>query len=270
MQAESLNLKEPIISIIIPAYNEEKRICSSLQKLLIYLSNNFHDSYEILVVMDGCTNGTSRIVNAFTEHNRRIVQLSYPNRLGKGGAIIEALRYAKGRIIAFIDADFPITLKDFHNIIELTMDYDLVIGSRYCKGATLIVKENFSRTLLSRGFNVLLKIFFWRLRGINDTQCGAKAFRRSVIEKIGKDLFITDFAFDVNLIYSTLRHGLKVKEVGVKWSHESSGSKLSTYILIITIKMFISVIRLRIYYSQFRRILENSLIRTLSSLIYGL
>lgn len=261
---------KPEISIIVPAYNEEKRIRRTLQKMLKYLNESFHKSYEILVILDGCTDDTPRIVGEVAQGNGNVISCSFPRRLGKGGALLEAFKRTNSDVLLFSDADLSVPPSDLHMMIDLTKNYDLVIGSRYTRGSKVPVKEPFIRFLLGRGFNVILKTFFWRLRGIRDTQCGAKAIKREVVEKILNDVFITGFAFDVNLIYSTLRHGFKVKEVGITWIYEEVGSKVSGNLVKLIIGMLFSIIKLRVYYSRFKPILDSHIIKWLSGFIWKL
>ena len=256
----------PQLSIVIPAYNEVGRIEPTLKDLMFTLDHRFKikANYELLIIMDGCKDGTPERVRALTKHDLSVSAIVLPNRLGKGGAIIEALKYAKGDLIAFVDADGSIPSNELNRLIKLTDQYDLVIGSRYAKGSVLPIRRSVSRFFLSRSFNVLLGLLFWSLHNIRDTQCGVKIFTRRLIEKINGDLLISDFAFDVNLIYSALFHGFKVKEVGVTWI-EKDGSKLSHGFHKQPIFMALSLLRLRIYYSNLKKILDS---KTLAR-IYG-
>jgi glycosyltransferase involved in cell wall biosynthesis len=218
--------------------------------------------------MDGCNDGTSEIVLQMAKQYSRLVPLVYPNRLGKGGALIEGFQHAKGDYLVMLDADGPTPPEDLYRLVEEAKNYDLVIGSRYMKNSKILVKEPLPRIFLSRAFNILVRLMFRKLRGIRDTQCGVKVLRRVVLEKIGKDLLITDLAFDVNLIYSTALNGFKVREVGITWRHEEEGSKVRA-LLNVSIKMLLSLVRLRIYYSRLRPIIKSNFIQRLFELTYG-
>jgi glycosyltransferase involved in cell wall biosynthesis len=218
--------------------------------------------------MDGCDDGTSEIVLQMAKQYSRLVPLVYPNRLGKGGALIEGFRHAKGDYLVMLDADGPTPPEGLYRLIREAKSYDLVIGSRYMKDSKILVKEPLPRIFLSRAFNILVRLMFRRLRKFRDTQCGVKVLRRDALEKIGKDLLITDLAFDVNLIYSTALNGFKVREVGITWRHEEGGSKVRG-LLNVSIKMLLSLIRLRIYYSRLKPILESKIMRRISEFIYG-
>lgn len=262
---------KPQFSLVIPAYNEVGRIEPALKDLMLALDYqySFGKNSELLIIMDGCEDGTPETVKALIKNRLGISAIVLPNRLGKGGAIIEALKYAKGDLIAFIDADGSIPLSELNKLIKLTNQYDLVIGSRYKKSSVMPFRRPFRRFLLSRSFNVLVKLLFWRLRSIKDTQCGVKVFTKDLIDAINGDLLITDFVFDVNLIYSALRHGFNAKEVGIKWIEKESG-KLSNGLLKQTFIMAFSLLKLRIYYSQLNNISSKFFARISKILYTGL
>jgi glycosyltransferase involved in cell wall biosynthesis len=251
----------PRFSLVVPAYNEIDRIEPTLKDLMFTLDHKLkrNANYELLIIMDGCKDGTPERVKAITKNNLSVSAIVLPKRLGKGGAIIEALKYAKGDRIAFIDADGSIPSSELGRLIELTEQYDLVIGSRYAKNSVLPFKRSFGRFFFSRSFNVLVGLLFWRLHNIRDTQCGVKIFTKELIDTIRGDLLISDFAFDVNLIYSALFHGFKVKEVGITWI-EKDGSKLSDEFYKQPIFMALSILRLRLYYSNLKKILKSKTI----------
>jgi len=244
-----------MLSIIIPAFDEEYRI----SKTLISLRNFFRtkpERYEIIVLIDGCSDNTLRVVNELSLGINDLIPVLFENRLGKGGAIIEGLLLAKGDLILILDADNAVPPTSLYNLVLKSLDYDLCIGSRYDPDSIILSSEPFYRIFLSRFFNNILKILFWRLRRFSDTQCGAKIVKVDVIPHIIKDLIIVNFAFDVNLIYSTLRHGYSVGNVGITWSHNEIGSKLSKGMLKIAFEMFFALVSLRIFYSRFKYILS--------------
>jgi glycosyltransferase involved in cell wall biosynthesis len=248
---DPLMLKSTLpFTLVIPAYNEVERIAPTLKGLMNTLDFRFKKKYELLVVIDGSNDGTTETVKRLINNHSGATAIVFPNRLGKGGAIIEALKYARGDFIAFVDADGAVPPWELNRLTELANDYDLIMGSRYEKDSILTKGRPIGRVILSRSFNVLVKLLFWRLRGIRDTQCGVKIFTRKLVNDIQEDLFVTDFAFDVNFIYSALRRGFKVKEVGITWT-EKDGSKLSIGIIKQSLAMFFSLLRLRIYY-QFK------------------
>lgn len=262
-----LELK-PELSVVIPAYNEADRIETTLNDLMNSDDLPISNKCEVLVVMDGCTDGTPRIVREIINHNPNATALVFPKRLGKGGAIMEALKYTKGDVIAFIDADGSVSTSELCRLIKLADRYDLVIGSRYTDSSKISRKRTVNRTLMSRSFNVLSKLMFRKLWGLKDTQCGVKVFSRRLLDVIKNDFLITDFAFDINLIYSSLSFGFKVKEIGISWQ-EKDGSKLSGGFGKHSFLMIVSLLRLRIYYSRFRKILYSRNFESLGRLFYS-
>lgn len=263
---ESLLENKPQFSIVIPAYNEVGRIEPTLKSLMFALDHQFirTKNYELLIIMDGCKDGTPEIVKAIIKNRLGTSAIVLPNRLGKGGAIIEALKYARGDLIAFIDADGSIPLSELNRLIDFTDKYDLVIGSRYAKDSFLPYRRPLRRSLFSRSFNVFMKLMFWQLRGIKDSQCGLKIFTKKLTEKIKDDLLITDFAFDVNLIYSAHTHGFETKEVGITWI-DKDGGELSKGLIREGMTMAFSLFRLRIYHSPLRGLLQSKPFKALAS-----
>jgi glycosyltransferase involved in cell wall biosynthesis len=266
---ETPMLNRPQFSIVIPAYNEVGRIESTLRDLIFTLDYEFtsNRNYELLIIMDGCEDGTPEIVKTLIKNRLGVTAIVLPDRLGKGGAIIEALKYVKGDLIAFIDADGSIPSGELNKLIRWTDNYDLVIGSRYKKSSILPFRRPLNRFVYSRSFNVLLKLMFWKLKGIMDTQCGVKVFSKRLIDVVNGDFLVTDFAFDVNLIYSALIHGFKVKEIGITWI-EKEGGKLSGGLTKQVIVMAFSMFRLRIHYSVLRSWLDSKAFKELGKIFY--
>lgn len=248
----------PQFSLVIPAYNEVGRIESTLRDLFFTLDYQFRFNTELLIIMDGCKDGTPEIVKSLIGNRFGVTAITVPNRLGKGGAIIEALKHVNGDLIAFIDADGSIAPSELNKLFRFTEDYDLVIGSRYVENSMLPVRRPLVRFFYSRCFNVISKIMFWRLHDIKDTQCGVKVFTKKMVDKINRDFLVTDFAFDVNLIYSAMCHGFNVKEVGITWV-EKDGGKLTHGTKSQTLIMAFSLLRLRIYYSALRGLLGSKI-----------
>lgn len=258
----------PIFSIVIPAFNEEQRILKTLFEWKKFLDTFFDENYEILVIMDGCTDRTPNIVINFAKENKSVIPIIYPKRLGKGKALHMAFNKAKGDFIFFTDADASLPVNEFLKFVRALKVSDIAIGCRYWRGSTFKSTVQTHRLILSRTFNALLKMLFKPLKGIPDTQCGAKALHRKVFLAIKDELFISDFAFDVNLIYSALRKGFTLTNVYVNWIHHEDYSKVSGAYLNIALKMLISILMLRIYYSRFRKLLYSRHLRVLLKFLY--
>jgi glycosyltransferase involved in cell wall biosynthesis len=194
------------ISIIVPAYNEGKRIESTLNSLFL----NFPKG-EIIVVSNGSKDDTIEILRRWKDKNPNLIYLDFPEKLGKGGAIIQGLKIAKGDWIGFIDADDAFDLNYLKNLLQSLSNYDCIIASKWIGKNIFEVNEPLIRKILSRAWNLLVRM----LLGLNykDTQAGAKFFKSEVNKKIGHDFISKGFAFDVELLKKIKRNNFKIKEV---------------------------------------------------------
>jgi len=238
------------LSIIIPAYNEEFRIGKTLGNYLEFISKKIKE-FEIIVVLNNCKDNTLKIVKDFIKKDKRIRYLNFKEAIGKGGAILEGFKIADGELIGFIDADMATPPDAFYDLILNINNYDGIIASRWIKGSKIGEKQPLLKRIGSRGFNFLVKILF-NLKFV-DTQCGAKLFKKESIKECIKDIGITKWAFDVNLLYSVKRKGYKIKEIPTKWNAvEASHFNLFKAIP----EMFLGLIRLRLIYSKFKFIVK--------------
>ncbi len=225
-----------MISIIVPAYNEEKRIKDMLDLYTNYFFPRYPDS-EFLVVCDG-NDGTAAIVQNMAQE-RRIVIMEYGNRLGKGGAIMEGFRKARGNTIAFVDADESVSPRDLEKIIYELKTEDCAIGSRRIQGSNITVRQPLKRVISSKVFNTLVNLLF--NLDIRDTQCGAKAFRKEVITKVLPSMRLNGFEFDVELLWRLKSMGCRIKEVPIQWQH----SEYSRFSLKNAPSMFMNLLKIR-------------------------
>lgn len=209
-----------MLTIIIPAYNEEQRIEATLQDYLNYFKDQ---NIEILVILNGCTDRTLDIVKSF--NSEKINYLDISEAIGKGGAIIEGFKIAKGDLISYIDADNSTKPLFLDHLIKNLGTYDGVMGSRYAEGANILTKQPILRRIASRSFRHLTRIIL-NLKYI-DTQAGAKVFKREAIHDILPQLTITGWGFDVNILYKLKQKNYKVKEVPIDWAdHGESKLKM--------------------------------------------
>ena len=223
------------ISLIIPAYNEEKRIKSTLHSL----NKAFGNEIDLIVVSNGSSDGTVRILNKWKEDSSNLEVLDFPEMLGKGGAILEGFKVAKKDYIGFIDADDSFDLEYIKLLIK-ELDYsDCVIASKW-KGRKLFqVNEPFLRKILSRGWNTLVKISF--SLNFDDTQAGAKFLKKEAFNKIKKNFICKDFSFDVELLYRLKKEGFKIKEYYVPSKHQE-GSTFSSKHIFSMFKNFVKLL----------------------------
>ena len=211
--------KHIIISIIIPACNEESRLARTLNNYVSYLSERVDGDFQIIVVCNGCTDNTPQIAEEFSRKFTQIKGINFPARIGKGGAIKEGFRLADGDVIAFVDADGAIKPDEVWKLTQMVMNgHDGAIGSRRTPGASILVRRPFIWQSASRGFNWLVRLLFWL--PFRDTQCGLKVFKKRVIHSIVDELHISGMTFDVELLWKARNHGYKITELPIVWEHQ--------------------------------------------------
>ncbi len=231
--------EQNLVSIVIPAYNEERRILETLDELYDYFSDIPH---EILVVMDGCTDSTSDIVEKFAGTHPTIRSVHHPVKLGKGGGIILGINKALGNVFAIVDADGAVPPHDVARMVDMVADgTDCVISSRYLPESVIHTAQPGHRILASRGFNALVKLLF--SLPFKDTQCGCKVLRAEAAHEVAGEIQTFEYAFDVELLWRLEKHGYNVVEVPVEWRHRE-GSKLDLKKVIP--QMFSAVVKLRL------------------------
>ena len=234
-QTENHLVTKPMkYSIVIPAYNEEKRI----GRLLSDLSD---PDAEFIFVCDG-TDTTPEVINTFASRNPDIhVQcIRPPRRLGKGGGVYAGFRAASAPLVGFMDADNSTRYAEICRLITEIEGHDGIIGSRHMPGSLVETHQSLSRRFQSRVFNLIIRGLFG-LR-FYDTQCGAKIFRLDAIRKVLPRLRAKGFEFDVDLLWQMNREGLDIIERPVIWN-DTDSSRLTIFD---TISMFMTLLRLRL------------------------
>lgn len=200
---------------------------------------------EFVVVLNGCEDDTIGVVKNFADrHNDRVKYIDFSEKIGKGAAVLEGFRVAKGDIISFVDADGSTSPEEFDKLLKKLNGYDAAIASRW-KAGSEVVNRNFLRNLASYGFRAVVKIFFQM--PFVDTQCGAKAFKKGLISEILPKMKITNMAFDVELLYRSLKAGYRIIEIPTRWIDKSSSALLGSpgSFLINGFKMFYTLFRIR-------------------------
>jgi len=233
---------EKEISIVLPAYNEALRIQKCVKEVERAVSS-FSGSYEIIVAEDGSTDGTDRIVANLSESNPHLSFLHSPIRLGKGKAIKNALRSARGDVIVFMDVDLAASLKYLPRIVQLAKEHrGLAIGSRHVKGSR--VRRPFTRTLFSLAYNLFARALF--LDGIHDHQCGFKAMSHEVAEVIRDNAKSDGLFLDTEMILRCKKLGFPVMEVGVEWSETKKRNESAVKLFHDATKMGLNLLRFRL------------------------
>ena len=205
------------LSVVIPAYNEERRLPETLDAVCAYLATKAYP-WEILVADDGSDDTTAAIVDRAGQKDERVKLLSLPHR-GKGWAVKNGMLAARGEYRFLCDADLsmPIDLLD-RLLPGDAASLDIVIGSRETPGARRIGEPRL-RWLMGRVFNGMTRIL--ATPGIADTQCGFKVFRAAAAETLFGLQTLDGFAFDAEILFLARRRGFSVAEVGIDWHYRS-------------------------------------------------
>ena len=233
--------------LLIPAYNEEKRIGPVLREYATFFRKNYKGAFEIVVVLNGCRDNTLGVVEEAAHDFPEIRALEFENPIGKGGALIEGLKLAAtSDLIGYVDADGATSPEAFLDLVRHCSEVDCAIGSRWLPGSVIRQTQSLKRRIFSRCFHLYVELLFWMR--IKDTQCGAKVMRRGAIEAIHSALRLADLAFDINLLYSLKKAGFTIREVPTVWT-DQIGSKVSLNKGAFGI--LLSVFRLRLVYSPF-------------------
>lgn len=215
----------PHLSVVIPAYNEERRLGDSLRRILAYLEAQQYE-WEVIVVDDGSADATGRMSEEIGRGYPCRVVRNEPNR-GKGYSIRRGMLEARGRYRLFSDADLSTPIEELDKFWPAVNDgCGMVIGSRALPESDLEVRQPFYREMMGRVFNLLVRLLL--VGGIRDTQCGFKLFTAEAAQAIFPRQTLQGFAFDVELIVLARRAGFKVAEVPVRWIN-SPASRVSAW-----------------------------------------
>lgn len=197
-------------SLVVPVWNEATRLKETAPDLVAFVDAR---GGELVIADDGSTDSTVDVARALG-----VSVVEAPHR-GKGAALRNGISAARGEVVAFCDVDLATSLTDLERLINLAaVDDVIVIGSRAVAEAALDKRESFVRENLGRAFNKLVQAAL--VRGVRDTQCGAKAARRSVWEKLLAHSAEDGFAWDVEVLAFARARRIPIVEVGVAWSHQ--------------------------------------------------
>jgi dolichyl-phosphate beta-glucosyltransferase len=202
----------PRLSIIIPAYNEARRLPPTLERLREYLASQQYD-WEIIVVSNGSTDETDQVTRDAQLNVPELQLVSIPER-GKGVAAKTGALVSRGDIVFLCDADLSMPAEQLDRFLARMPDVDVVAGSREAPGSQRY-GEPWHRHVMGRLFNRLVQ--FVAVRGINDTQCGFKAFGRAAADDLFARQTVSGFGFDVELLYLARKLGYSVEELPIDW-----------------------------------------------------
>ncbi len=232
---EETKQKHIYLSIVVPAYNEEKRLPESLHKLKNY-ADKLGKPYEILVVDDGSTDNTARVAQELAF----VHVIKQPHNMGKGAAVKTGMLVAKGDLRLFSDADSSTPITELDKFLPHSKEYDIIIGSRALKDSDIKLHQPWYRELMGKTFNKIVRII--AVGGIHDTQCGFKLFSKKAADMIFPKQTIDRWGFDVEVLYLAKKYGFQVKEIPVVWINDTA-SKVRP--IVDAYKMLTEVLKVR-------------------------
>ncbi len=209
----------PELSIIIPAYNEERRLPRALERIRNWLDARRFNA-EVIIVDDGSTDSTAEVAYRFRDQFPLLYLLTTGDRNhGKGFAVRTGMLAARGRLALFTDADLSAPIEEAEKLLAALERYDVAIGSRAVDRSLIQIHQSRRRELAGILFNQAVQL----LTGLPflDTQCGFKAFVTDRVRIVFEQQRIHGFGFDPEILFLAHRHGLRITEVPVRWSHDA-------------------------------------------------
>jgi len=229
------------LSIVIPAYNEEKRVSKTLDSISVYLKKQNYD-YEIVVVNDGSKDNTAQVVKDLESKIPNLRLIDNKQNQGKGGVVTQGMLDAKGEYRLFTDADNSTSVDQIEKMWPwFEQGFDLVIGSRDVKGAVLDPPQKWIRKVILGDSFKLIRKFILGLWSIQDTQCGFKGFSAKAAQDIFSKVKTKGFNFDVESLVLAKRLGYKIKEIPIRWVNDLESKVKIKHIF----KMFSDMLKLR-------------------------
>jgi glycosyltransferase involved in cell wall biosynthesis len=233
-----MSTPQPLLSLIIPAYNEGERLPKTLPPVFDFLEAQPY-SFEIILINNNSRDDTREIALEFARTRPYLRVLDEPAQ-GKGAAVRTGMLAAEGEYLFMADADFSMPVEEIAKFLPPNLaQYDIAIGSREAPGAVRYNEPQY-RHFMGRVFNFYVKVL--AIPGFEDTQCGFKCFRREVARDILPGQTIDGWAFDVELLFIALRRGYRVIEVPIHWYY-GENSRVSP--VRDTINMIREVLRIR-------------------------
>lgn len=233
--------RDCFVSLIIPAYNEEERIAPTLERTLRYLSGQDY-TFEVIVVDDGSTDNTTGVVREVAGKDASVTVLLNGENRGKGYTVKSGMLSAKGEYLFFTDADLSTPIEELERCLPYLLNgYDVVIGSRSLPDADIVIRQPWYREKMGKIFNLMVRIIL--LKGIIDTQCGFKGFRREAARTIFSKCVVDGFSFDVEALYLAQKQRHRIKEEPIQWKN-SALSKVSP--IKHSLQMFTSLVGIRL------------------------
>ncbi len=229
----------PMVSIVVPAYNEAARIGDSIGKIDAFMRQS-PLSLELIIVDDGSADDTAEVVKRSRAKGLRLVR--NPENHGKGYSVRQGVLAASGKYVLFTDADLSAPIEELDKLLDVALKerVDVVVGSRAVDRKYIEKHQSRLRELGGIVFNLMVRLLLGLQ--LHDTQCGFKLFHREKSLRIFEQLTTFGFGFDPELLFLAKRNGLTIRETPVRWSH-SEGSKVK--FLRDGVGMFLDLVRIR-------------------------
>ena len=224
------------LSLLIPAYNEEKIIESTLEKVLKFLSKKKY-SWEVIVIDDGSSDQTSLKAKKF--NNEKVLVVRYEINRGKGGALKEGVYKSRGDYIIFSDADLSVPISNIDKFLTTLKKTDVVIGSRRIPGAKILVHQPLIREALGRGYTWLTK--FVTGVSVADFTCGFKGFTKKSAKEIFSNTLISRWAYDSEILFLAKKMKYKLVEIPVEWKNREDTRVVLKSVIVETFKDLLSI-----------------------------
>ena len=206
-------------SIVIPAYNESGRLGNTLDQVIAFARQQ-HWRAEVVVVNDGSSDNTAALVRRYVRSHPQVRLVENPGNRGKGFSVRNGMLNASGDIILFTDADLSSPITEAPKLLSaIEAGADVAIGSRWLEPSLQTRRQSLLRQVLGRVYNLLMRLILGL--DFKDTQCGFKAFTRNAARKIFPAQQIERWGFDPEVLFLAKNAGLRVKEVPVRWSHDT-------------------------------------------------
>jgi dolichyl-phosphate beta-glucosyltransferase len=203
---------QPVLSLIIPAYNEERRLPKSLDQVIAFIRER-QEPVEVLIVENGSTDRTTEIAEAYAE-KYPFIRVLHSGK-GKGAAVKAGMMAGDGHYLFICDSDLSMPISEVQKFLPPVLgDYDVAIASREGPGSHRYGEPAY-RHLMGRVFNFIVRVL--AIPGFQDTQCGFKSFRREVGKEVFADLTMSGWAFDVEALFIALQRGYRVVAVPIEW-----------------------------------------------------
>lgn len=234
-----MNARSPELSIIVPAYNEGRRLPRALERIREYVTGKQIEA-EVLVVDDGSDDETAKLAREWSARWPAVRLVSNVRNRGKGYSVRHGMLEARGRVALFTDADLSAPIEEADKLLAALAGADVAIGSRALDRSLITVHQSRLRELAGILFNWIVRT----MTGVpfRDTQCGFKAFVLEHARILFEQQKIEDFGFDPEILFLAKRHGLRAVEIPVRWAHDPA---TTVHVFRDSLRMFADLLRIR-------------------------